>query len=280
VVLLPNYFSSRNLDLTSELLRCKPEKKINSKMSQLFRKMRQQLFAGGQLPNLLLYVTGEIFFVVVGILVAFQVDNWTEERKLRREEIALLKSLKREMTDNVKQLKEVMSRNNLSRQAASKLLEIYHSDFQQFDPDGLDSLLAQVQWAWTFNPKLSVLNSIKVNGKIGAIQNPAIQEFIASFEEMADDSEEESLVVRSIISDKYVLAVSKYVSVSSRAKYLGFSLSKSKFQSDYKGVFNDREIESVLANIYIWRENEGKELNQLYQLLSKDILIVEKEIDQ
>jgi hypothetical protein len=249
-------------------------------MSQLFRKMRQQLFAGGQLPNLLLYVTGEIFFVVVGILVAFQVDNWTEERKLRREEISLLKSLKREMTDNVKQLEEVISHNNQSGQAASKLLEIYRGDFQQFKPENLDSLLAQVQWAWTFNPKLSVLNSIKVNGKIGAIQNPAIQAFIASFEEMADDSEEESLVVRSIIADKYVLAVSKYISVSSRAKYLGFHLSESKFQSDYKGVFNDREIESVLAYIYVWRENEGKELAQLHRLLLEDIKIMENEIAQ
>src|SRR5688572_8970290 len=106
-------------------------------MSNLLRKVRLQNLMGGQLPNLLLYVLAEIFFVVVGILVAFQVDNWNEERKTRLEETELLQALKREMSDNATQLKEVITKNDQSRQAAFKLSEIYRGDFRQFKPEVL-----------------------------------------------------------------------------------------------------------------------------------------------
>jgi hypothetical protein len=247
-------------------------------MSNFLRTIRTRLLTGGPFNNILIYVIAEIFFVVIGILVAFQLDKWNDARNTRQEEVVLLKALRREMNDNAIQLKEVISYNDRSGQSAHKLSEIYHNDFQQYKPETLDSLLGQVQWAWTFNPKLSVLNSIKLNRKIDAIENPAIQEFISSFEEIANDSEEESLITRSLIVDKYVLAVSKYVSVSARAKYLGFNLGESKFPSDYKGIFNDRELESLLSYIYIWRQNEGKELNKLHQLLLQEIDVVDIEI--
>jgi len=247
-------------------------------MSNLFRKIRQNLLTGGSYGNIALYVVGEIFFVVIGILLAFQVDNWNEERKIRKEEKILLKALRGEIDYNTKQVEEVIEHSDRSRQSAQLLLEIYQKDFQQYKPETLDSLLAQVQWSWTFNPKVSVLNAIKVNGRLNAIRNPEVQKFIVSFEELARDSEEESVIVRSLIVDKYVFAVSKYLSVSARSKYLGHNLSESKFESDYAGVFNDREIESVLAYIYTWRETELKELNKLHQLLLDAIVLVDKEI--
>jgi hypothetical protein len=232
----------------------------------------------GGYGNIVLYVVGEIFFVVIGILLAFQVDNWNEERKLRREEMVLLKALKEEIDYNAKQVAEVIDHSDRSRQSAQLLLEIYQKGFQQYKPETLDSLLAQVQWAWTFNPKISVLSAIKVSGKLNSIQNREVQKFIVSFEELASDSEEESLIIRSLIVDKYALALSKYLSVSARSKYLGYNLGESKFKSDYAGLFNDRQIESLVAYIYIWRETEFKELNRIHQLLLDDIVLVDTEI--
>ncbi len=247
-------------------------------MPYLFRKMRQETFNGKRFSKFFMYVIGEIILVVIGILLALQVDNWNEERKTRTEEQTLLKGLKKEMTDNSTQLIKVISYNKRSQEAAQKLLEIFPVDYRQFKSNVLDSLLAEVQWTWTFNPRLGILNSIKSNGKIEAIQNLSIEEFITSFEEMANDSEEESLIIRSIIVDKYALLVSKYVSLKLRAKYLGYPISDSKFKSDYASLFNDREVESLLSYIYIWREDEKQELNKLHAIILKNIAIVENDI--
>ena len=49
-------------------------------MLTIFRRLRNQsLFQGGK--KYLLYAIGEILLVMVGILLALQVNNWNEERK-------------------------------------------------------------------------------------------------------------------------------------------------------------------------------------------------------
>ena len=40
------------------------------------------------------YAIGEIILVVIGILIALQINNWNENRKLQKEELSLLKELK------------------------------------------------------------------------------------------------------------------------------------------------------------------------------------------
>ena len=46
-------------------------------------------------PDLyLIYAIGEVVLVVVGILIALQIDNWNEAHNLRRTEVLLLKEMK------------------------------------------------------------------------------------------------------------------------------------------------------------------------------------------
>lgn len=49
-------------------------------MITLFRRIRQQLITSGSTTKYLLYAIGEILLVVVGILIALQVNNWNEDR--------------------------------------------------------------------------------------------------------------------------------------------------------------------------------------------------------
>jgi len=50
-------------------------------MIRLFRKIRQQLLAEKSYGIYILYASGEIILVVVGILLALQIDNWSDIRK-------------------------------------------------------------------------------------------------------------------------------------------------------------------------------------------------------
>ncbi|MFN1835235.1 DUF6090 family protein [Balneola sp. MJW-20] len=50
-------------------------------MVTLFRRIREKLIASGSVTKYLLYAAGEILLVVIGILIALQVNNWNEERK-------------------------------------------------------------------------------------------------------------------------------------------------------------------------------------------------------
>tara|TARA_R100000935_G_scaffold8302_7_gene17536 strand:+ start:165386 stop:166177 length:792 start_codon:yes stop_codon:yes gene_type:complete len=52
-------------------------------MIKFFQKIRQRLIAEGRFSKYLLYALGEIILVVIGILIALQINNYNEQRKAR-----------------------------------------------------------------------------------------------------------------------------------------------------------------------------------------------------
>jgi hypothetical protein len=55
-------------------------------MIRLFRKIRHKLLSENNFSIYVLYATGEVILVMVGILLALQIDNWNENRKDQRTE--------------------------------------------------------------------------------------------------------------------------------------------------------------------------------------------------
>ena len=62
-------------------------------MIKFFRKIRLKLLSQNKLGKYLLYAVGEIVLVMVGILLALQVNNWNEQRKNTIQEEQILKEL-------------------------------------------------------------------------------------------------------------------------------------------------------------------------------------------
>ncbi len=52
-------------------------------MIKFFRKFRQNLLSEGKTGKYLKYAIGEIILIVIGILIALQINNWNEARKLK-----------------------------------------------------------------------------------------------------------------------------------------------------------------------------------------------------
>ena len=62
-------------------------------MIKLFRNIRQKLLKEDQTANYLKYAIGEIVLVVIGILIALQINNWNEHSKDRNYEHSALTEL-------------------------------------------------------------------------------------------------------------------------------------------------------------------------------------------
>ncbi len=62
-------------------------------MIKFFRNLRQQLIADQKFSKYLLYAVGEIILVVIGILIALQINNWNEGRKAAQQESLYLNRL-------------------------------------------------------------------------------------------------------------------------------------------------------------------------------------------
>ncbi|MBC2839847.1 DUF6090 family protein [Robiginitalea sp. SC105] len=69
-------------------------------MFRFFRQIRQRLLTDNKFSKYLLYAVGEILLVVIGILIALQVDNWNNKREDRLREEILVKNIIQDLTDD------------------------------------------------------------------------------------------------------------------------------------------------------------------------------------
>ena len=79
-------------------------------MLRFFRQIRQRLLTDNKFSKYLLYAIGEILLVVIGILIALQVNNWNEDRIERKNEVKLLKELKADLDANLEEIAVIKRR--------------------------------------------------------------------------------------------------------------------------------------------------------------------------
>ena len=74
-------------------------------MIKFFRKIRQNLISANKFSKYLIYAVGEIILVVIGILIALQVNNWNENKNSENKTLISLSFLAEELNSNKKVLK-------------------------------------------------------------------------------------------------------------------------------------------------------------------------------
>ena len=72
-------------------------------MIKFFRRIRLDLMEKNKTEKYLKYAIGEIVLVVIGILIALQINNWNEKRKINNDIERLFTLLEKELETNIKQ---------------------------------------------------------------------------------------------------------------------------------------------------------------------------------
>jgi len=70
-------------------------------MIKFFRKIRQKLLTENKFSKYLIYAIGEIILVVIGILLALQINNWNNQRITSSQELILLKEMKKNLENDI-----------------------------------------------------------------------------------------------------------------------------------------------------------------------------------
>lgn len=82
-------------------------------MIKFFIIVRQNLLSKGETGNYLKYAIGEILLVMVGIILALQVNNWNEEWKDKNLKQTFLIKLKSNLQDDILRFNEVSTSNQI-----------------------------------------------------------------------------------------------------------------------------------------------------------------------
>lgn len=110
-------------------------------MINFLRKIRKGLLAENNLSKYLVYALGEIILVVLGILIALQINTWNEGRKSKAFEMETLRQIRSNMSADKLSLKEIVNNLNQSVHASRKILE---STWTQEEKDSLQYWLGDI----------------------------------------------------------------------------------------------------------------------------------------
>ena len=160
-------------------------------MFRFFSKMRYRLAAENKVGRYLRYAVGEIILVVIGILIALQVNNWNSERLGSIEELNILEGLKNEFEQNLQSINDDLELNIRTSDACRKLTELIRSNELNNNPDLVDSLIYIVSDFGSFDAKTGFTDEITNSGKLNLIRNDRLKLNLTSFTGVLADAKED-----------------------------------------------------------------------------------------
>lgn len=151
-------------------------------MIKFFRKIRYHLMETGKTSKYLKYAIGEIILVVIGILIALQINNWNEHRKALIDEKATIASLKLEFQKNLVNLQSNIQAINSFISAGNTLLEHTGPEYEYGALKKFDSLINMTIRMAVWDPSLYTLSNIKNSGKLSNLSNNNLKEQLIEWE--------------------------------------------------------------------------------------------------
>lgn len=102
-------------------------------MLRFFRRLRKGLLESGATRKYLWYAIGEVLLVMVGILLALQVNNWNEWRKDREREKEILTELSNSLKQNIFAMEQDVQRRITWNQSSDIIISVMESGLQYSD---------------------------------------------------------------------------------------------------------------------------------------------------
>ncbi len=99
-------------------------------MLHYIRLIRQNLIDQEKTRKYLLYAIGEILLVVIGILIALQINNWNEDRNKRTQELKVLTQIYSDLSINLNEVNDLSTKLEFSKNSSDSLLKSFRSTEQ------------------------------------------------------------------------------------------------------------------------------------------------------
>ena len=143
-------------------------------MFTLFRGIRKTLFKKGGMRKYLYYALGEILLVMIGILLALQVNNWNQNRLNSKVEVEVLLSIKENLMEDAENLGELEKRHIKTLLSG---LRVFNG--QSISEDSLNYFITNSTLASRpFIPISSAFNSSSNSGEFNLIKNRKLVQLI------------------------------------------------------------------------------------------------------
>jgi len=238
-------------------------------MMKLFRKIRQKLLSENKFSKYLIYAIGEIVLVVIGILIALQVNNWNEIRKFNKEGVKFMQELKSEFSDNRIILNERIRFLDDANNCVRTVLGFMNKESAEIQQINIDSIINKSLVYGNYNPANSTILELISSGKLNLIKNDSLKKNLFKWLQILEDSDED--FKNQDLQTATLLIPYLYKNISMKNlnnfnKKMEVEKKSELFTGDYSKVFHDLEFENLYQDKLLWNTimlNHFKNLDTL-----------------
>lgn len=240
-------------------------------MIRFFQHIKNRLPDQNRISKYLVYAVGEIALVMIGILLALQVNNWNENRRADIKEKSILANLSSELESSLQELRSDYGRIKVFHESTLKVKN-YLEEKTPLSDSMYSDFYKSFQFSYFF-PKTSTYETIKA-GNLENIQSENLRMLITDIYETGYNRIITKINTRRnasrvlypyyqkhfrtvLIPGKDVIGIDNYQSAP----------------NDYEFLLTDSEYESLISEAILGRTMEVID----YQ---KTILLVEEGIQQ
>lgn len=248
-------------------------------MIKFFRKIRQKLLSENKFSQYLFYALGEIVLVVIGILIALQINNNNTKEKNLNESKEFTVRLLNEVKSNIQIANYEISRKKRHLSTATEVLDLIDKEINEQSPRTLDSLVYLILEHNAIELNLGTLNEGLNTGKIALIPSDSLKSLLYSFHSILESAKENEKYNNEDIDD--FLMPYLYENVNLRqideANSSFIRPGKSKFEEfNNLLILNDMKFENLINN----RFYHANSMIYEYEKLRLELLSLEKMIER
>ena len=242
-------------------------------MLTFLRKIRRSLLESGSTKRYLIYAIGEVLLVMIGILLALQVNKWNEERTYQKERDYLLAELLTEFEGNFEKLQRSYQGNQfIIAKNDSTIMALRKLSFPG-DEIVLSDLLAEsrILNLATFNPSDGLINSMLNTSNLEHVKDKTLRRNLLNWSGYVNDlkeNENESWDDRAPMAD-YLARISVFKYDQDLEDYVPYESTVSLNPLELR----NKLIHSRKLKNYVIDESErlGQKMQEIIQQLRKEI---------
>lgn len=218
-------------------------------MIKFFRILRQKLLSESKFGRYMLYALGEIILVVIGILIALEINNANDLRKNKAQEQQLLVSLLEECEANLDLLENTILRNDSIYNRAINIGAFTGPNLPEISEKELSQLMVGAfKYESRYVPNLGTMNEINNSGKLSLITDPELRKAISEWQSQLElvHNQENYVVSRRDISQEYFIKYGNFRRHLFLIKDALLVPTPSRFPDNDFGFLKQQEFESSL----------------------------------
>lgn len=218
-------------------------------MIKFFRKIRQRTITENRFSKYLLYAIGEIVLVVVGILIALQINTWNENRINNNKETAIVSDLNQEFQKNKAKLDSTIAYHQNILGAISEVMRLIGEPEELVLEHNTDSLIYLTIDYGDFSPSQSVISELISSGKLNLISSDSLRMLIFDWVSAMEEKVEGYETMDEMNQNLTLPYLAKNGSMKDIDQYgLGRGNGRSKFEPRNHKLFQEREFENHMDN--------------------------------